>query len=65
MMNGLGKRIFRDLKDNFLRWLALFMLIFMGMYIVVSVVGAAENIIVQSRKTSLIRLKKQCGERRV
>ena len=51
-MNGLGKRIFRDLKDNFLRWLALFMLIFMGMYIVVSVVGAAENIIVQSRKTA-------------
>ena len=40
-MNGLGKRIFRDLKDNFLRWLALFMLIFMGMYIVVSVVGAS------------------------
>lgn len=45
MNRVLNKRILRDLKNNFLRYLALFMLIVMGMYIIVSVVGAAETII--------------------
>ncbi len=46
MMNRvLNKRIFRDLKENFLRYLALFLMIVMGMYIIISVVGAAETII--------------------
>ena len=44
-MRVLNKRIFRDLKENFLRYLALFLMIVMGMYIIVSMVGAAETII--------------------
>lgn len=44
----LRKRLLRDLKSNFLRYLALVLLIVMGMYIVVSVVGAADTIIVGS-----------------
>lgn len=44
------KRIPRDLKENFPRWSALFLMVAMGMYIVVSVVGAAENIIVGSHR---------------
>ncbi len=45
MNRVLKKRIFRDIKENFRRWLALFLMIVMGMYIVIAVVGAAENII--------------------
>ncbi|MDE7281980.1 MAG: hypothetical protein K2N85_00085, partial [Lachnospiraceae bacterium] len=44
----LRKRLLRDLKSNFLRYLALVLLIVMGMYVVVSVVGAADTIIVGS-----------------
>lgn len=44
------KRITRELKENFPRWTALFLMVAMGMYIVVSVVGAAENIIIGSRR---------------
>lgn len=46
------KRILRELKENFSRWLALFLLIVMGMYIVTSVVGAAETIITQTRRSA-------------
>lgn len=35
MNRVLRKRIFRDIKGNFRRWLALFLLIVLGMYIVV------------------------------
>ena len=45
MNRVLRKRLLRDLKSNFLRYLALVLLIVMGMYVVVSVVGAAETII--------------------
>lgn len=48
MNRVLRKRISRDIKQNFWRWLALFLMIVLGMYIVVSVVGAAENIITGS-----------------
>lgn len=48
MNRVLRKRIFRDIKENFWRWLALFLMIVLGMYIVVSMVGAAENIITGS-----------------
>ena len=44
----LSKRILRDVKQNFWRWLALFLMIVLGMYVVVAVVGAAENIITGS-----------------
>lgn len=45
MNRVLRKRLLRELKSNLLRYLALVMLIVMGMYIVVSVVGAADTII--------------------
>lgn len=39
------KRMFRDLKENFFRYLALGVLIILGMYIVISLVGAADTMI--------------------
>lgn len=48
MNKVLRKRILRDIKENAWRWLALFLMIVLGMYIVVAVVGAAENIITGS-----------------
>lgn len=48
MNKVLRKRISRDIKENAWRWLALFLMIVLGMYIVVAVVGAAENIITGS-----------------
>lgn len=50
MNRVLRKRILRDLKSNFMRYLALGLLIIMGMYLVVSIVGAAETIITGSRQ---------------
>ena len=41
----LNKRILRDLKSNIWRYLALFLLIAVGMYIVIAIVGAANTII--------------------
>lgn len=48
MNRVLRKRLLRDLKHNFLRNLALVLMIVMGMYVVVSIVGAADTIIVGS-----------------
>ena len=45
MQRILRKRIFRDLKENIFRYLALGFLIILGMYIVISLVGAADSII--------------------
>lgn len=50
MKRVLSRRIFRDIKENFRRWLALFLMIVLGMYIVVAVVGGAEAIITGSRE---------------
>lgn len=44
MQKVLQKRVLRDLKSNWLRYLALSVLIIFSMYIVVSLVGAAEII---------------------
>ena len=52
MNRVLRKRVFRDIKENFRRWLALFLMIVLGMYVVVAVVGAAENIITGSAKVA-------------
>lgn len=52
MKKVFGKRIPRELRENFRRWFALFLMIALGMYIVTSIVGAAENIIVGSREHS-------------
>lgn len=49
MNRVLRKRHARDLKSSFLRYLALVLLIAMGMYVVTAVVGAADTIIVGSR----------------
>lgn len=51
MNRVLSKRLFRDIRENFRRWLALFLMIVMGMYIVVATVGGAETIITGSRET--------------
>ena len=45
MQKVLRKRIFRDLRSNLTRYMALFLLIVLGMYLIVGMVGAAENII--------------------
>ncbi|MBQ7980260.1 MAG: ABC transporter permease, partial [Oscillospiraceae bacterium] len=45
MNKVLNKRILRDLKANFPRYLALLLMIIAGMFIVIAVVGAAETII--------------------
>ena len=45
MNKVLNKRILRDLKENFLRYFALFLLIVMGMYIIVAMIASAETII--------------------
>lgn len=44
MQKILRKRIFRDLKENVFRYLALGFLIILGMYIIISMVGAADTI---------------------
>ena len=45
MNRVLNKRVLRDLKSNFLRYIALFLLIAMGMYIIVAMMASAETII--------------------
>lgn len=50
MQKIFGKRIFRDLKENIFRYLALALLIILGMYLIVSVVGASETIIMGTTK---------------
>ncbi|MBQ4530820.1 MAG: ABC transporter permease [Lachnospiraceae bacterium] len=50
MQKILRKRVVRDLKENFLRYLALGLLIILGMYLVVSIIGAADTIIDGTRQ---------------
>ena len=45
MNKVLRKRLLRDLRANFGRYLALFLLFVMGLYLVVSIVGSSEMII--------------------
>ena len=45
MNKVLNKRILRDLKENFARYLALLLMIIAGMFIIIAIVGAAETII--------------------
>lgn len=45
MNKVLNKRILRDLKVNFARYLALLLMIIAGMFIIIAIVGAAETII--------------------
>ena len=48
MQRVLRKRILRDLKKNFPRYLALGLMILFGIYIVISLIGSADTIIVRS-----------------
>ncbi|WP_033165753.1 FtsX-like permease family protein [Clostridium sp. KNHs205] len=47
MQKILRKRVFRELKSNIFRYLALGSMIVLGMYLVVSLVGAADTVITQ------------------
>lgn len=49
MQKILRKRVFRDLKENLFRYLALGLLIILGMYLIVSMVGAADTVIDQTK----------------
>ncbi len=53
MQKILRKRIFRDLKENFLRYLALGFLIILGMYIIISLVAAADTIILGTQSAAV------------
>lgn len=46
MQKVLRKRIFRDFKENTFRYLALGLLIIFGMYVIISLVGAADTIMI-------------------
>lgn len=45
MQRILSRRVFRDLKANFFRYLALFLLIVLGMYMVVAIIASADIVI--------------------
>ncbi|MDO5574750.1 MAG: hypothetical protein Q4G60_12320 [bacterium] len=53
MNKVLRKRMTRDLRANAMRYLALLLLIVMGMYVVVSIVGASENVITGTKVKSV------------
>lgn len=50
MQKVLCKRILRDLKENFVRYLALGAMIVLCMYIIISLIGTADTIIIGSEK---------------
>ena len=52
MQKILRKRIFRDLKENRFRYLALGLLIVLGMYMVIGLVGAADTVIIRTAETA-------------
>lgn len=61
MQRILGKRVFRDLKSNFFRYFALFLLIVLGMYLVIAVIGSGEAIM-QSVETAYAQNKGEDGQ---
>lgn len=48
----LGKRIKRDFRENYFRYLALSLMIILAMYLIVSLVGAAETIMQGTEKSA-------------
>ena len=50
MNKVLNKRLLRELRSNVARYLALFLLIVLSMYIIIAVVGAAETIITGTKR---------------
>ena len=53
MNKVLNKRILRDLKANYARYLALLLMIIAGMFIIISIVGAAETIITGTNQLAI------------
>ena len=51
MQKVLRKRILRDFKENIFRYLALGVIIVLCMYLVISLIGTAETMILGSEKT--------------
>ena len=54
MQRILSKRVLRDIRENLLRYLALFFLVALVMYMVVAIVGAAETIIQGTKESGRI-----------
>lgn len=52
MQTVLRKRIIRDLKENLMRYLALGALIILCMYLIISLIGTADTIIIGSEKAA-------------
>ena len=55
----LKKRILRDFKENLPRYLALGLMVILGMYIVISLVAAADTIIKGSAKAAKAHKKQE------
>ena len=54
MQRILSKRVLRDIRENLLRYLALFFLVAMVMYMVVAIVGAAETIMQGTEESAVV-----------
>lgn len=54
MQRILSKRVLRDIRENLLRYLALFFLVALAMYMVVAIVGAAETIMQGTKESGRI-----------
>ena len=54
MQRILSKRVLRDIRENLLRYLALFFLVALVMYMVVAIVGAAETIMKGTKESGRI-----------
>ena len=54
MQRILSKRVLRDIRENLLRYLALFFLVALVMYMVVAIVGAAETIIQGTKESGRV-----------
>lgn len=52
MQKILRKRILREFKENLFRYLALMLLIIVGMYMVIGIVGAADTVIIGTQNTA-------------
>ena len=57
MQRILSKRVFRDIRENLLRYLALFFLVALVMYMVVAIVGAAETIMQGTKESGRVHHK--------
>lgn len=54
MQRILSKRVLRDIRENLLRYLALFFLVAMVMYMVVAIVGASETIMQGTEESAAV-----------